>query len=125
MLILVKFDYNYYVLPLEALPNIECIQQVEEKYVAGNYKYYLKEKETNVEVKIIQDNQLVNPKDKEAVEKDTKLLLEEEKRQSAQYSEWWSNEQKKTKDLEAQLKAMKELCPDSHKKEEVKVENVF
>ena len=118
MLILVKLDYYQYLLPLEALPYLECLQQVEEKYVGGQYHYYLLEKEKNLDIKLIKDDQIVNPLDKEAVEKDTKLLLEAEKKQSAQYSKWWTEEQKKTKELEARVKALQDLCPESHKKEE-------
>jgi hypothetical protein len=71
-----------------------------------------------VKIQVVRQDYVVFPHDQETIEEDTKVLLKEAKDEQERYSQYWQNELKKTKDLEAQVKALKKLCPESHKKEE-------
>jgi hypothetical protein len=119
-MLIVNIGYKKYAINQEALNAILGMCEVEEKRVGNITKFYITKEmdQTDIEIRVVNHTRLVAFDDDEAIEKDTKILLKDEKKQSEQYANWWRAEREKTTKLEAEVKALKELCPESHKKVE-------
>jgi hypothetical protein len=119
-MLIVNIGYKKYAINQEALNAILGMCEVEEKRVGNITKFYITKEmdQTDIEIRVVNHTRLVAFDDDEAIEKDTKILLKDEKKQSEQYANWWRTEREKTTKLEAEVKALKELCPESHKKVE-------
>lgn len=120
-MLIVSIGYKKYAINKAALDHIMGMCEVEEKRVGSITKFYITKEmdQTDLDIRVVDYTRVVAFDDEATIDKDTKTLLQQEKKQSEQYSNWWIAERAKTAKLEAEVKALKELCPESHKKEEV------
>ncbi len=116
-MILIELGYQKYLLPDEALALCKGIIKVEYKHVGNKSKYYVEENQPDIDIKFIQDSQIVYPNDTQTIEKDTKELLKVAESEKAERYKWYQDEKKRADALEAEVKALKALCPTSHVKE--------
>ena len=116
MALIFKIGYEQYVTIDSAVEVLKSLLAVEEKYADGKYTYVIKEKQNELEFKIISDSKIV-VEGTESENQMYKTIAKDKEKQLSEYQKYYWDEQKKTKELEAKLKAFQDLCPDSHKKD--------
>jgi hypothetical protein len=124
MLVVIEFGYNKYVFPSTVIPILAGIREVESKSVKGKTKYFVKENEQEIKINLIEESKIVFPNTEDEHLNYKEICSQQEKANNDLYSRIWK-EESKVKELEAKVKALTELCPDTHKKEETKIEGTF
>ena len=120
MLVVIEFGYSKYVFPSEIIPFLNNLREVELKSVGGKTKYFLKDNSQDIKISLVNSSSFVAPDSEEEGQNYKQMCEEMEKANNDLYSRIWK-EETKSRDLEAKVKALQELCPDSHKKEEPNV----
>lgn len=117
MIVVLELGYRKYAFPQEVISLLHGVREVESKSVKGKTKYFIKDTDNEeIKISLVLESSFVYPNSKEEEESYKQICEEKEKANNDLYNRIWK-EESKVKDLEAKLKAMQELCPDSHKKE--------
>lgn len=113
--LIVRLNWSYYLLPIEALPYFDEICEVKGKSVGNVTHYYIDKEVEDIDLKLIVTNHLniVDKGNQEMIEKNHDSLVKSAKDDADYYRKAYLDTAKKVKELEAKLAAEKEdtKCP--------------
>ena len=113
--LIVRIDWNYYLLPMEALPFLNDICEVKEKYVGDVRKFYV-DKETaemGLQIEVVQAGNIVYKFEEDVIKKDYNTIIKEANDNVDYYRKAYLDMSNKVRELEAKLTSAKEdtKCP--------------
>jgi len=113
--LIVRLNWSYYLLPIEALPYFNEICEVKEKRVGDIRKFYV-DKETaelDLLIEVVQADNIVYKFEDDVIEKDYNTIIKEANENTDYYRKAYLDMSNKVKELEAKLApAMEETkCP--------------
>ena len=113
--LIVRINWNYYSLPMEALPILDNICEVKEKRVGSVRKFYV-DKETDeldLLIEVVQTDNIVYKFEDNVIEKDYNTIIKEANDNTDYYRKAYLDMSNKVKELEAKLAAEMEdtKCP--------------
>lgn len=113
--LIMRIDWNYYLLPMEALPFLNDICEVKEKRVGSVRKFYV-DKETaelDLLIEVVQAGNIVYKFEEDVIKKDYNTIIKEANDNVDYYRKAYLDMSNKVKELEAKLASPKEdeKCP--------------
>ncbi len=113
--LIVRINWNYYSLPMEALPLLNSICEVKEKRVGNIRKFYV-DKETaelDLLIEVVQTDNIVYKFEEEKIKEDFNAIIKEANENTDYYRKAYLDMSNKVKELEAKLASDTEetKCP--------------
>ena len=113
--LIVRLNWSYYLLPIEALPYFNEICEVKEKRVGDIRKFYVDKEaaELDLLIEVVQADNIVYKFEDDVIEKDYNTIIKEANENTDYYRKAYSDMRDKVKELEAKLAPATEetKCP--------------
>jgi len=113
--LIVRLNWSYYLLPIEALPYFNEICEVKEKRVGDIRKFYVDKEaaELDLLIEVVQADNIVYKFEDDVIEKDYNTIIKEANESTDYYRKAYSDMRDKVKELEAKLAPATEetKCP--------------
>lgn len=113
--LIIRINWNYYLLPMEALPFLNDICEVKEKRVGNVRKFYVDKETTELDllIEVVQAGNIVYKFEEDVIKKDYNTIIKEANDNTDYYRKAYLDMSNKVKELEAKLASAKEdeKCP--------------
>jgi hypothetical protein len=113
--LIMRINWNYYLLPMEALPLLNEICEVKEKRVGSVRKFYVDKETTELDllIEVVQAGNIVYKSEEGIIIKDYDTIIKEANDSADYYRKAYLDMSNKVKELEAKLASATEdtTCP--------------